>query len=150
MTTLTSRPLAFLARASTPPAEERVTSFFARAKKKVTKKESTLRNTPGFTYGDSVGLRRSQLRVRRVGSTAWPIAICYRRCCFTAALVMAPIQWAGRFRAHPDVRSSSSEAQNNVLAFGDFALHGQRKVTRSTEGRVEAPELQQSLRKRVP
>jgi hypothetical protein len=28
------------ARASTPPAEERVTSFFARAKKKVTKKET--------------------------------------------------------------------------------------------------------------
>jgi hypothetical protein len=36
-------------RASTPPAEERVTSFFARAKKKVTKKESTLRGAPGFT-----------------------------------------------------------------------------------------------------
>jgi hypothetical protein len=34
-------------RASTPPAEERVTSFFARAKKKVTKKESTLRGAPG-------------------------------------------------------------------------------------------------------
>jgi hypothetical protein len=38
-------------RASTPPAEERVTSFFARAKKKVTKKESTLRDAPGFTRG---------------------------------------------------------------------------------------------------
>jgi hypothetical protein len=35
-------------RASTPPAEERVTSFFARAKKKVTKKESTVRGAPGF------------------------------------------------------------------------------------------------------
>ena len=34
-------------RASTPPAEERVTSFFARAKKKVTKKESTLRGALG-------------------------------------------------------------------------------------------------------
>jgi hypothetical protein len=30
----------FQCRASTPPAEERVTSFFARAKKKVTKKET--------------------------------------------------------------------------------------------------------------
>jgi hypothetical protein len=37
-------------KASTPPAEERVTSFFARAKKKVTKKESTLRGAAGFTY----------------------------------------------------------------------------------------------------
>jgi hypothetical protein len=30
----------FKSKASTPPAEERVTSFFARAKKKVTKKET--------------------------------------------------------------------------------------------------------------
>jgi hypothetical protein len=34
-------------KASTPPAEERVTSFFTRVKKEVTKKESTLCGTPG-------------------------------------------------------------------------------------------------------
>jgi hypothetical protein len=33
----------FQRKASTPPLEERITSFFARAKKEVTKKESTLR-----------------------------------------------------------------------------------------------------------
>jgi hypothetical protein len=38
------------AEASTPPSAERVTSFFARAKKKVTKKESTLRGALGYTH----------------------------------------------------------------------------------------------------
>jgi hypothetical protein len=37
------------ARASTPPAEERVTLFFARAKKRVTRKESTSCGAPGGT-----------------------------------------------------------------------------------------------------
>jgi hypothetical protein len=50
---------------STPPAEERVTSFFARAKKKVTKKESTLRGAPGLTHANSERLRKWQLRVPR-------------------------------------------------------------------------------------
>jgi hypothetical protein len=52
-------------KASTPPAEERVTSFFARAKKKVTKKESTLHGAPGLTHAGSESLRRWHLRVRR-------------------------------------------------------------------------------------
>jgi hypothetical protein len=53
-------------RASTPPAEERVTSFFARAKKAVTKKESTLRGSQGGSaHAGSKSLRRWQLRVRR-------------------------------------------------------------------------------------
>jgi hypothetical protein len=56
--------LFYSARASTPPAEERVTSFFARAKKKVTKKESTLRGAPGLTHADSESLRRWHLRIR--------------------------------------------------------------------------------------
>jgi hypothetical protein len=51
-------------RASTPPAEERVTSFFARAKKKVTKKESTLRRSPGLTVEGSESLRRWLFRIR--------------------------------------------------------------------------------------
>jgi hypothetical protein len=43
-----------------------------------------------------------------------------------------------KLRANPDLQSSSSEAQNHVLSFGDFSLHGQRKVTRSSAGGVEA------------
>ena len=39
-----------ISKASTPPVEERVTSFFTRVKKEVTKKESTLRGAPGFTH----------------------------------------------------------------------------------------------------
>jgi AMMECR1 domain-containing protein len=38
-------------KASTPPSEERVTSFFTRVKKEVTKKESTLRGALGYTHG---------------------------------------------------------------------------------------------------
>src|SRR5476649_2157135 len=57
-------------RASTPPAEERVTSFFARVKKEVTKKEGTLRGAPGFTHRGSERERRWRLRVRRGRSTA--------------------------------------------------------------------------------
>jgi hypothetical protein len=41
-------------KASTPPAEERVTSFFTRVKKEVTKKESTLRSAPGLTVDDRI------------------------------------------------------------------------------------------------
>ena len=58
-------------RASTPPLEERVTSFFTRVKKEVTKKESTLRGAPGLTHGDREKLRGSQLRVRRRNLTAY-------------------------------------------------------------------------------
>jgi hypothetical protein len=54
------------------------------------------------------------------------------------ARVLPQIKWTGRLRASPDLQSSSSEAQNHVLSFGDFSLHGQRKVTRSAEGRAEA------------
>jgi hypothetical protein len=36
---------------------ERVTSFFARAKKKVTKKESTVRDAPGFSSWKSAQAR---------------------------------------------------------------------------------------------
>jgi hypothetical protein len=144
---MTTRSLAFLGRASTPPEEERVTSFFTCVKKEVTKKESTLRGAPGFTHGYVERLRRSQLRVGRGGVktlagcsdqfSAASFAL-YSRCCLTTALVMAPIQWTGGLRAHPDLQSSSSEAQNNVLSFGDFSLHGQRKVTRSSAGGAEA------------
>jgi hypothetical protein len=56
----------------------------------------------------------------------------------TTAHVLAPIKWIGKLRANPDLQCSSSEAQNYVLSFGDFSLHGQRKVTRSAEGRAEA------------
>jgi hypothetical protein len=38
--------------------------------------------------------------------------------------VLAPTQWTGLLRTNPDLQSSSSEAQNNVLSFGDFSLHG--------------------------
>jgi hypothetical protein len=57
-------------RASTPPAEERVTSFFTRVKKEVTKKESTLRGAPGLTHAGSESLRRWHLRVRRGSAQA--------------------------------------------------------------------------------
>jgi hypothetical protein len=45
--------------------------------------------------------------------------------------LLASTYWTGRLRAKSDLPCSSSEAQNNVLSFGDFSLHGQRKVTRS-------------------
>jgi hypothetical protein len=54
------------------------------------------------------------------------------------ARVLAPIKWIASIRANPDLQSRSSEAQNIVLSFGDFSLHGQRKVTRSPAGRVKA------------
>jgi hypothetical protein len=154
-----TRSLAFLEKASTPPAEERVTFFFARAKKKVIKKESTLRGAPGLTHAGSERLRRWQLRVRRGGAHGWaaftdqlPIvrSPLQSKCCLTTARVLAPIKWFGRLRANSPLQNSSSEAQNNVLSFGDFSLHGQRKVTRSAVGRVEALELQQSLRESAP
>src|SRR5450432_623659 len=70
-------------RASTPPAEEWVTSFFTRVKKEVTKKESTWCGAPGFTHGNAERLRRSQLRVHRNSVTAYQsvhLAFHRRRC----------------------------------------------------------------------
>jgi hypothetical protein len=44
-------------KASTRPTAERVTFFFTRVKKKVTKKESTLRGAPGFKSRKSAKVR---------------------------------------------------------------------------------------------
>jgi hypothetical protein len=92
------------ARASTQPAAERVTSFFTRVKKEVTKKENTLRGAPGFTLGDSERLCRSQLRVRRDSVRPFTAShfigrhcFLYRRYCLTAACVLqpGPVDWDG-------------------------------------------------------
>src|SRR5512141_3101512 len=56
------------------------------------------------------------------------------RCCLTTSRVLAPIKWTGSIRASPDLQSSSSEEQNNVLSFGDFSLHGQEKLPASPRG----------------
>jgi hypothetical protein len=41
-------------------------------------------------------------------------------------------------RAIADSHCVKPGAQTDVLSFGDFSLHGQRKVTRSAAGGVEA------------
>jgi hypothetical protein len=133
-------------KASTPPAEERVTSFFTRVKKEVTKKESTLRGAPGFTLEEPGSLRRWHLRVRRGRSMAFygsRVVSRYRRCRLTAAHFLAPTYWIGIFRDSADEPDVKPGVPRNVLSFGDFSLHEQRKVTRSAAGRVEALQIKQ-------
>jgi hypothetical protein len=129
-------------RASTPPAEERVTSFFARAKKKVTKKESTWRDTPGFTLGGAGSLRRWRLRIRRGRPTAHGLSIAsgYRRCCLAVSHFLAPTSWIGNFRDSAGERGVKPGAQRNVLSFlvTFFFARAKKEVTRSSAGGVEA------------
>jgi hypothetical protein len=62
----------------------------------------------------------------------------YRRYCLTAARFNAPNSWTGTVRRFADLQGVKPGAQANVLSFGNFSLHGQRKVTRSSAGGVEA------------
>ena len=120
--------------ASTRPSADRVTFFFTRVKKKVTKKESTLRSAKGFTHESSYRLRRFHLRVPRGSSRAFAGSLrCffYCRSCLTTTFFQAPTSWTGAVRAFADLHDVKPGAPTGVLSFGDFSLHGQRKVTRS-------------------
>jgi hypothetical protein len=59
-------------RASTPPLEERVTSFFARAKKEVTKKENTWVCPSGFTSCKSE--KAQTVPVHKVGGIEYALS----------------------------------------------------------------------------
>jgi len=58
--------------------------------------------------------------------------------------VLRPALWGGTVRTSSDLQDVKLEAQTSVLSFGDFSLHGQRKVTRSPVRRVEGSAQKQT------
>ena len=127
-------------RASTPPTEEWVTFFLTRVKKKVTKKESTLRGTPGFTHVGSGKPHRSQLRARRGSTKGYQSSLCVSKKLLDGSISPCSVLWTGKVRTIADLHRAKPRAQNNVLSFlvTSFFTRVKKEVTRSSGGRVEA------------
>jgi len=85
---------------------------------------------------------------RRISRTSLGHQCClYRRYCLKTARFYAPTSWTGTVRAFAGLHDIKPGAQTHVLSFGDFSLHEQRKVTRSSAGGVEALLLRRGTRK---
>ena len=131
--------------ASTPPAEERVTSFLTRVKKEVTKKESTLSRSLGLTIE---GSENPAWMTLTYSSRQHAILDCLLSKSPQSALRIQPVLLDDSACSGTDPMGWKTSRQSRLAMqvlegaeqrafFGDF-LHGQRKVTRSAAGGVQA------------